>query len=181
MTHSELCLRAQRWLRSNGCAVTVIDLATAAGEQADVIGWRYGLTALCEVKVSRSDFLADRKKPWRRHPEQGMGDWRFYVAPAGLLRADEMPQGWGLLEWDGKRMQPTHNAPHGNMDWPAPPFRGEKRKEALVLCSLIRRLEKPHTDRRGKPKPPAPDSFKAWAQAQAQHEAAQRGEGQNHG
>ena len=151
-----------------------------AGEQPDAIGWRYGLTLLCEAKVSRADFLADRKKPWRARPELGMGDWRFYVAPAGMLQPDEIPEGWGLLEWDGKRLQPTHNVPPGNM-WGAPPFAGHKRHEALILCSLIRRLEKPHTDRRGKPKPPAPDSFKAWAQEQAQQEAAQRGEGQNHG
>jgi hypothetical protein len=101
VTHSELCRRAQRWLRSVGCGVTAVDLATIAGEQPDVIGWRYGLTVLCEVKVSRGDFLADRKKPWRARPGIGMGDWRFYVAPAGMLQPDEIPEGWGLLEWDG--------------------------------------------------------------------------------
>lgn len=177
MTHSELCLRAQRWLRSVGCGVTAVDLATVAREQPDAIGWRYGLTLMCEVKVSRSDFLADRKKPWRARPELGMGDWRFYVAPAGMLQPDEIPFGWGLLEWDGEKLQPRHNVPQGAFGWREPPFAGNKRHEALILCSLIRRLEKPHTDRRGKPKPTAPDSFTAWAHEQAQQEAAQRGEG----
>jgi hypothetical protein len=159
VTHSELCLRAQRWLRSVGCGITAVDLATIAGEQPDVIGWRYGLTVLCEVKVSRGDFLADRKKPWRARPEIGMGDWRFYVAPAGMLQPDEIPEGWGLLEWDEKRLQPRHNVPPGNM-WGSPPFAGHKRHEALILCSLIRRLERPKSDRRKASK------------------AAQRGEGE---
>jgi len=145
--HAELCMHAERWLRQSGCGVTAIDLATAAGEQPDVIGWRYGLTALCEVKISRGDFLADRKKPWRARPELGMGDWRFYVAPSGLLRAEDMPEGWGLLEFDGKRLQRSHNVPDGNM-WGAPPFTGHKRHEALILCSLIRRLQRPESDRR---------------------------------
>jgi hypothetical protein len=145
--HAELCMHAERWLRKSGCGVTAIDLATVAGEQPDAIGWRYGLTALCEVKVSRGDFLADRKKPWRARPELGMGDWRFYVAPSGILRAEDMPEGWGLLEFDGKRLQRSHNVPHGNM-WGAPPFAGHKRHEALMECSLIRRLQRPESDRR---------------------------------
>lgn len=160
--HAELCMHAERWLRKVGCGVTVTELVTAAGEQPDAIGWRYGLTLLCEVKTSRSDFLADRKKPWRRLPELGMGDWRFYVAPSGVLLAKDMPEGWGLLEWDGKRMQPTHNATQGNMGWGAPPFRGDKRKEALLLCSLIRRMKNPESDRRGRRQQPKQSSFARW-------------------
>lgn len=146
-THADLCERAARWLKTVGCGVTAVELVTRAGEQPDVIGWRHGHSVLCEVKISRADFYADRAKPWRAEPVLGMGDWRFYVAPQGLLFPCEMPPGWGLLEWDGKRMQRTHNVPAGNM-WGPPPLTGDKIKEALVLCSLVRRLERPHTDRR---------------------------------
>ncbi|WP_395794793.1 hypothetical protein, partial [Aquimonas sp.] len=59
----------------------------------------------------------------------------------------EIPSGWGLLEWDGRRMHRTHNVPAGNI-WGEPPLQGEKHKETLVLCSLVRRLQKPRTDRR---------------------------------
>jgi hypothetical protein len=145
--HAELCRRAERWLRSIGCGVTAIELVSFAGEQPDVIGWRQGRSVVCEAKVSRADFAADLAKPWRLDPAQGMGDWRFYVAPSGLLQASEIPAGWGLLEWDGKQLQRTHNVPPGNT-WSEPPLQGDKRKEALVLCSLVRRLQKPRSDRR---------------------------------
>jgi hypothetical protein len=44
-------------------------------------------------------------------------------------------------------MHRTHNVPAGNI-WGEPPLQGEKHKETLVLCSLVRRLQKPRTDRR---------------------------------
>jgi hypothetical protein len=145
--HAELCRRAERWLKTVGCGVTATELVTFAHEQPDVIGWRQGRSVVCEVKVSRADFAADLAKPWRRDPAQGMGDWRIYVAPAGLLLPAEIPCGWGLLEWDGRLMHRTHNVPLGNI-WGEPPLQGDKHKEALVLCSLVRRLQKPRTDRR---------------------------------
>jgi len=49
-------------------------------------------------KISRSDFLADREKPFRLKQELGLGCERFYLAPQGLLQAKELPAGWGLLE-----------------------------------------------------------------------------------
>jgi hypothetical protein len=70
------------------------------GEIPDAIGfslshWESGATVI-EVKVSRSDFLADRKKPHRQ--AGGMGRWRYYMAPVGLIALGELPAGWGLIE-----------------------------------------------------------------------------------
>ena len=33
-----------------------------------------------------------------------MGCERFYLAPAGIIRADELPAGWGLLELRGREV-----------------------------------------------------------------------------
>lgn len=52
---------------------------------------------MIEVKVTRSDFLADRKKP-HRQGGKGMGSWRYYMAPEGLISVGELPDGWGLIE-----------------------------------------------------------------------------------
>jgi hypothetical protein len=49
-----------------------------------------------EAKVSRADFLADAKKP-HRQPGKGLGRWRYYLCPEGLISPDELPLGWGLL------------------------------------------------------------------------------------
>ena len=65
----------------------------------DAIGWKRAChSVLVECKVSRSDFLADRDKPFRRKPQNGVGCERFYLAPAALIRTEELPAGWGLLE-----------------------------------------------------------------------------------
>ncbi len=64
-THRELCELACRFLRNNGFKVVFGDRFhawTPCGEHPDALGFRNGASCLIEVKCSRSDFLADRKK-----------------------------------------------------------------------------------------------------------------------
>ena len=101
--HRALCLIAGKWLRKpgkihpNSCPWVAVELVTACPENPDVFGWNYWTTVLIEVKVSRSDFLADAKKEFRQNPEQGLGEFRFYCCPDGLIGVDEVPENWGLL------------------------------------------------------------------------------------
>ncbi|MBX8534552.1 adenylosuccinate synthase [Pseudomonas cichorii] len=107
MTHNDLCLVAVRWLQRNngaggpGCHVAVSECRSGwTGEVPDAIGFRAagyndGSTVV-ECKTSRSDFLADRKKAHRQ--AGGLGNWRYFMAPAGMISPDELPSGWGLLE-----------------------------------------------------------------------------------
>jgi len=107
MTHADLVKIAGRWLRNTaGCSVVLEELcaATGNGENPDAIGWYCARTLLVECKVSRSDFLADRKKRFRAKPELGLGSYRYFMAPKGLLRVDELPERWGLLEVAGGRV-----------------------------------------------------------------------------
>lgn len=111
MTHDELVRMAVTWLASRsgaGCELALGDVRSfATSEQPDAIGWlgNTGSRLLCgeradcvlvECKASRTDFRADAGKPWRQ--VGGMGHWRYYLAPAGIIRADEIPTGWGLLQ-----------------------------------------------------------------------------------
>lgn len=99
-THKELCDRAAHWLQSSkNCKVVLIERNTGrGGEEPDAIGWTpCGYSYLVEVKVSRSDFLADKKKDHRKRPDTGMGKSRFYLCPKGMIQPDEVPDGWGLL------------------------------------------------------------------------------------
>jgi len=99
MTHAQLVEKAVRWLRIYRCGVVLSEQACASGEMPDAIGWKRAChSVLVECKVTRSDFLADRAKPFRLDPAQGVGCERFYLTPAGLLRCEELPAGWGLLE-----------------------------------------------------------------------------------
>jgi hypothetical protein len=105
MTHGKLVASAVGWLRSYGCGVVLSEQSCASGEVPDAIGWKRGChSVVVECKVSRADFLADRDKAFRQKPESAMGCERFYLAPAGLLNADELPSGWGLLELRGREV-----------------------------------------------------------------------------
>jgi hypothetical protein len=99
MTHPQLVERAVRWLRSYRCGVVLSEQACVSGEMPDAIGWkRANHSVLVECKVTRADFLADRAKPFRQKPEQGVGSERFYLTPPALVKLEELPPGWGLLE-----------------------------------------------------------------------------------
>jgi hypothetical protein len=99
MTHAQLVEKAVRWLRSYRCGVILSEQACVSGEMPDAIGWKRAChSVLVECKVTRSDFLADRAKPFRLKPRSGVGCERFYLVPAGLIRRNELPEGWGLLE-----------------------------------------------------------------------------------
>ena len=100
MTHAQLVERAVRWLRVYRCGVVLSEQACVSGEMPDAIGWkRASHSVLVECKVTRADFLVDRDKPFRLKPEQGVGCERFYLTPPALVKVEELPAGWGLLEY----------------------------------------------------------------------------------
>jgi hypothetical protein len=105
MTHAQLVPKAVAWLRSYRCGVVLSEQACASGEMPDAIGWKKAShSVLVECKISRADFLADRCKPFRQKPETGVGCERFYLSPEGMIRLDELPTSWGLLEWRGGKI-----------------------------------------------------------------------------
>ena len=136
MTHAQLVEKAVRWLHAYRCGVVLSEQACVSGEMPDAIGWKRAChSVLVECKVTRADFLADRTKPFRLKPGQGVGCERFYLAPLGLIRSEEMPAGWGLLEIRSGRVEMVH--PSGKNLRTATGFRYEMN---LLLASL-RRVE----------------------------------------
>lgn len=109
-THDALVLLAVKWLKlpnsrgGPGCQVSFSESrnGVCAGEVPDAIGFRAGVwdegSVLVEVKVSRADFIADSKKPHRIDPAKGVGQYRYFLAPEGLIKEEELPPGWGLVE-----------------------------------------------------------------------------------
>ncbi|OCY53720.1 adenylosuccinate synthase [Acinetobacter pittii] len=108
LTHRQLCEIGARFLKrpesanGHGCHFTIIE-PSCYGENPDVFGVRHGIhshgigTFLLEAKISRADFLADRSKPHRLNPELGMGKYRYYICPTGLIKTEELPKKWGLI------------------------------------------------------------------------------------
>ena len=106
MTHARLVSMAVQWLRRYRCGVVLSEQVCLSGEMPDAIGWKKAChSVLVESKVSRGDFFADREKPFRQTPELGVGCERYYLTPRGLLRIEELPSGWGLLEVCGREIE----------------------------------------------------------------------------
>lgn len=99
MTHSELVMIAYKWVLKNGsCGFAFRELVTLCDEIPDVIGFgSWGHSILIECKISRADFLGDKKKKFRIDGTLGMGRHRAYCCPEGLIQPDEIPPSWGLL------------------------------------------------------------------------------------
>jgi len=104
LSHDEIAEIGAKKLKSLGYIATFSNMNSAvAGERPDALGIKScGETFLIEAKTSRSDFLADLKKPWRQAGYAGLGHYRAYLTPKGLLSADEIPYGWQLWEVHGK-------------------------------------------------------------------------------
>jgi len=130
MTHAILVKRARAWLFAR-YPVIISDLMSGR-ETADVIGLGHGNSALIECKSSRADFLADRKKFFRRVPELGLGNLRYYLCPQGLIKSNEVPEHWGLLYCSGRRIsiiQEPENLPK------------DHQAEISLVISILRRVK----------------------------------------
>lgn len=144
MTHSELVNIAYRYCLKN-CSVGVAfrEFKSITSEIADVIGfgaWEHSV--LIECKVSRSDFLSDKKKLFRKDPKLGMGKQRFYCCPEGLIKKEELPDGWGLIWVDEKRKARCVYSPYkGNIQERNSGFNERNLSaEMSILYSALRRL-----------------------------------------
>lgn len=134
MTHAELVERAAKWLRSQGFGTVIAENLYGGDENPDAIGWKCsGHSLLVECKVSRSDFLADAAKSFRKHPSLGMGVERVYMTTPGVIRRDELTNGWGLVEVRGQRVVTVVK--------PTPRYDINKHAEIGWLVKYIRRVE----------------------------------------
>lgn len=137
VTHKALVRSMAAWLRNaQGCTIVLAELSTYNAETPDCIGFYSsgGGSVLVECKVSRSDFLADKAKSFRRYSEQGMGNLRYFAAPIGVIKPEDLPAGWGLIEVrDSLRSRRITVDPQR--------MEANKRAEVTMLVSAIRRLE----------------------------------------
>ena len=93
MTHKELCEATERKY------VQTFALWEVKGkwENPDVITWNSsGRSTIFEIKMSRSDFLADFKKKCRQIDHKKAGCRFAYVCYGDFIKKDEIPEDWGL-------------------------------------------------------------------------------------
>lgn len=78
------------------------DRTGAAGRRLDVAAFnvwpsKKGFRIAYEVKRSRSDFMRELADPSKRAWAEEAFTESYFVTPAGLVEAHEVPEGWGLL------------------------------------------------------------------------------------
>lgn len=144
MTHKELVEIAYRWvLRNCSCGIAFKELeCCGTNEIPDVIGFGgWAHSVLVEVKVSRADFLGDKRKSFRKNPDEGMGTQRYYCCPTGLIKKEELPQGWGLVYVDDKGKAKRVHCPYrGNIGERHDGFKKNTVAEHGIMYSALRRL-----------------------------------------
>jgi len=142
-THCELVEIGYKWvLKKCGFAFKELNVLNKSGEIPDVIGFNSDGSFLLEAKASRSDYLKDKNKLFRQMPELGMGDWRFYIAPRGLISKDELPENWGLIEVNEKGKAFTTYNPfgQGNIYYLWKRCKKSVNDERQMMYSALRRL-----------------------------------------
>ena len=90
-----------------------------------------------EVKVSRADFKNEMEDPNKRKASEALANECFFVTPAGLVKIDEIPEGWGLIENGKGGLRVKKNAKQRNESGGLPMF---------FIASLARRLSDPLPD-----------------------------------
>lgn len=131
MTHEELCEATARKF------VQTFALWEVRGkwENPDVITWNSsGRSTIYEIKMSRSDFLADFKKKCRQADHKKAGCRYFYVCYGDFIKKEEVPDNWGLIYYINKKFK-IIKYPCGNL-WDDKPDR-DLQGEIIMLVNYI--------------------------------------------
>ena len=147
--HYELCKLGAKLVRSrknptlpfnSPCKFATVELVCAGAELTDVWGTNGYETVMIEVKTSRSDFLADKRKYARSKVAEELnhqiGNYRYYLCPDGVIKEEDLPENWGLLIYDGKKIQRVKMATK---------VESSTTMELLHITSVMSRILKPQT------------------------------------
>lgn len=137
LSHDDLVERAVKWLKTKRYPIVCTEIASGR-ETADAVGFNGRWSCLIECKTSLSDFYSDRKKFFRREPQYGIGQSRYYMCEKNLidLERHSIPEGWGLLYVCGKVVRKVRDSAVFNNHadgW------SSLSAERTLLLSLLRR------------------------------------------
>jgi Holliday junction resolvase len=125
-----------------GCSVVITEISanTWGMEIPDVLGFCNKASILIECKASRADFLRDKEKVFRSQETENMalGNQRWYLAPLCMIKNEEVPEGWGLLEVHRCRdIMVSIHTKIKEKNW---------KSEQNILISVLRRLNVANND-----------------------------------
>jgi hypothetical protein len=102
------------------------DADTYRAWQSTLVALRRTMTCLVEVKTSRADYCGDRK--WTLPLPT---DLAFVAFPRGLVKPEEWPTGWGILEF--------HDGAIKRLRAPTPQVTADSQQRDIILSIAIRR------------------------------------------
>lgn len=146
LTHKKLCNLGASWLKNRApqkYPVVFVEMKTLGIEIPDVIGFNSESSAIIEAKTSRSDFKKDAEKFVRKHPQYGVGNYRYYICKEGLIKKNEIPKKWGLLYVGKYNVVKVIKSPiRGNIDSVNNKnrFDVDKSRERQIMYSALRRV-----------------------------------------
>lgn len=95
---ADMLFAAGRWLKGAGCG----DIVESSWGASGLRGEHEVVVTCC---LTRADFTGRDKLQ--------AGDWRFFLAPLGIISPRDLPPGWGLLHYTGGKAQPVLGVPEG--------------------------------------------------------------------
>lgn len=114
--HYKLCCLGAKFLKSKKNQepfegqnkYITVEMVSLTAENPDVWATNGYHTTIIEVKTNHADFLADKKK-WVRSEaaeiaNKQLGNYRYYLCPTDVIKIEEVPEKWGLLYYDGKKI-----------------------------------------------------------------------------
>jgi len=143
-SHFDLVELSRIWLAKR-CPVVVTEIQSSGRERPDALGFDNKGSVLIECKVSRDDFWSDKRKPARLYPDWGLGIYRYYMCPHGLIKVDELPDKWGLLYVKDDRVRCKKKAESFSQVRLRGEYCGKAYgAEIAILISALRRVEGVH-------------------------------------
>lgn len=140
--HYQLCCEGAKYIIQPRAAepyevpnmLSTVEIVCYGCELTDVYATNRITSTIIEVKTSHADFLNDKKKYSRSKQAEiaghQIGNYRYYLSPEGVIKKDELPEGWGLLYWDGKKVTKVVSAHY---------VESNRKYDMFVLCSIIAR------------------------------------------
>ena len=136
LRHEELLKTAAKFIKNKGLAhfgksPYVVCNYNDAMEPIDVFGFGGSCTQVIKVITTHMELNLDLERAYRKCPKYGVGEFRSYLCPNGLLNKEDIPKNWGLLWCDNK----------GKIIEILNPQKQEENKaqEAKIIKSLLRR------------------------------------------
>ena len=136
LRHEELLKTAATFINNKGLthfgkSTYVVCNYNDGMEPIDVFGFGGGCTQIIKVITTRMELNLDLERAYRKCPKYGIGEFRSYLCPNGLLNKEDIPKNWGLLWCDNK----------GKIIEILNPQKQEENKaqEAKIIKSLLRR------------------------------------------